>query len=70
MSKRKKNAGIKDSALKQIVRTPMFKMRVERDRTKYNRKGKQDKIDYNLKNILVSVFNIVISLKNVRFEYR
>ena len=69
MSKRKKNAGIKDSALKQIVRTPMFKMRVETDRTKYNRK-KKVKIDYHLKNILLSVVKIVISLKNVRFEYR
>jgi stalled ribosome alternative rescue factor ArfA len=30
----------KDSAVKRIVRTPMFKMRVERDRTKYSRKDK------------------------------
>lgn len=29
-----------ESAIKRIVRTPMFRQRVERDRTKYTRKTK------------------------------
>jgi stalled ribosome alternative rescue factor ArfA len=33
-------AATQRSAVKRIVRTPMFRQRVERDRTKYTRKTK------------------------------
>jgi stalled ribosome alternative rescue factor ArfA len=33
----------KESAVKRIVRTPQFRMRVERDKTKYSRKGRNKK---------------------------
>ena len=33
------------SAVKKIVRTPMFRMRVEEDKTKYNRKKKHKNLE-------------------------
>lgn len=69
MAKRKRknkpeDKGIKESAIKQVVRTPMFKMRVERDKTKYTRKGKGKSFDYNFKHIMNSIFKVVIKEEN------
>lgn len=49
------------SAIKQVVRTPMFRKRVEEDATKYNRKRKhKGREDSWLKAFLLSVFSQAI----------
>lgn len=56
-SKTKVNRKSHNKLLK-VVREPVFRQRIEADKTKYDRKKmKNKKFDYDLSNLLKSLFN-------------